>query len=291
MRLVLIVALVCAIAAAVAKGLLDEEPDRLPPRPERAPAPGPEEIPRDPVMEGLRALVRDLVLGREGKDTAARMERRVQRILQLAHLGEEEERGPYARLTVRTMLRQIEEEVPRRGPMRGTLTPLQERAIEAMADRYAGDVYRRFPGSELGRRHEGALRRATEAVQPPEGHPLVSWTVLGGFEHEEGRPLPPEVVALDERARAVTGYMIPADDPDARHFLLVESLWSCCFGVPPLVTQVVSVTLGPEQEAPGFVTAPLLVWGRLEVGPRRDDEAYLLDLYRLKDARCRVLAD
>ena len=60
------------------------------------------------------------------------------------------------------------------------------------------------------------------------------------------RPSQEEIKRLDGRNVDVTGYMFSLDNPQkATRFVLVPSLWGCCYGKPPEVNHVVLIKL-PE---------------------------------------------
>ena len=78
---------------------------------------------------------------------------------------------------------------------------------------------------------------AVEKAAAKGGSPLqiqvVKWEVLGGFEYEEGMALPKPVRDLSGKKVGIAGYMMTLEEvEDIHEFLLVESLWSCCFGIP-----------------------------------------------------------
>jgi hypothetical protein len=70
-------------------------------------------------------------------------------------------------------------------------------------------------------------------------------------------------------------------------FILVESLWGCCFGSVPELNQTLLVRgrLGADVD---YTSGPLVVTGVLEVGEQRQ-QGFVSSLYRVTDATVRPL--
>lgn len=121
----------------------------------------------------------------------------------------------------------------------------------------------------------------------PAGHERLTWKQLGGFLHQEGEPLPQEVLALNGRRVGIFGFALSLGDPEAPgEVVLVESLWGCCFGAVPELNQTILVRLAPGASLLDSA-APLEVTGRLEVGEERED-GFVTSLYRIVDASVRL---
>jgi hypothetical protein len=122
----------------------------------------------------------------------------------------------------------------------------------------------------------------------PAGHARVTWNQLGGFAYQEGAELPQEVQALGGRNVAIVGFMLTLGSSEQlTEFVLVESLWGCCFGSVPDVHQTIVVRLRPGSNA-DYSAAPLLVSGRLEAGEEREG-GFVTSVYRIVDAAVRPL--
>lgn len=140
-------------------------------------------------------------------------------------------------------------------------------------------------------RHEGTLQLAAVAFEPPEGHRALPWRVLGNFDYYEGEPLPAYVQQLDGDRIAMGGYMLALGSVTALHeFLLVESQWSCCFGEPPALNQVVVCLLPESSGGVDYTAQPVVVAGRLEVGEETED-GFVISVYRLHASSVRPLED
>ena len=111
---------------------------------------------------------------------------------------------------------------------------------------------------------------------------MVDWGRLGEFEWNPGTPLPHTVLELHETPVSVSGFMIVLDrDTEMKEFALVGALWSCCYGVPPRMNQVVVVEV-PASLHLGFIPGPISVLGTLEVGEHRGGDGSVESVYRLR---------
>jgi hypothetical protein len=152
----------------------------------------------------------------------------------------------------------------------------QVRAIAGVARELARELLLLAVGSSPG-------ADGISAAMPP-GHERVSWNRLGAFTYREGEPLPAEVLALAGREVGVFGFMMTLGDAErSRQFVLVESLWGCCFGSVPELNQTILVRIA-EGASAEYSAAPLLVTGRFEVGEEREG-GYVSSLYRIVDAK------
>lgn len=104
---------------------------------------------------------------------------------------------------------------------------------------------------------------------------LKSWTYVEGQ-----TPLPRFIKALDGKDVEMTGFMMPLTEmKDITEFLLVPSLWGCCYGQPPAVNHIVVVRMRTGQLTK-FYDDPIRVRGRFKVGEIKQD-GYLVSLYVL----------
>lgn len=92
--------------------------------------------------------------------------------------------------------------------------------------------------------------------------------------------------ALNGQDVAIFGFMLSLGDAERlSEFVLVESLWGCCFGSVPEVNQTILVRVDPSATVE-YSAAPQLVTGRLEVGEAREG-GFVTSLYRIGGARVR----
>lgn len=111
----------------------------------------------------------------------------------------------------------------------------------------------------------------------PEGYRRLVWDELTDIDYEEGDALPEQVLSLNGERVAMAGFLVEAS---YNELLLVQSVWSCCFGQPPAVHEAVVVLMENEPDDDWF-DGIVRVVGTLEVGEERED-GYLLSVYRLR---------
>ena len=102
-----------------------------------------------------------------------------------------------------------------------------------------------------------------------------SWDYRAGLDG-----MPEEVRALDGTTVVLAGFMLPLDEiEDMREFLLVPSLWSCCYGTPPDIHQIVRCVMSGDATAP-YTFEPVMVVGTFTVAATYAD-GYCVDIYQL----------
>ncbi|MAG58421.1 MAG: hypothetical protein CMJ83_19205 [Planctomycetes bacterium] len=232
-------------------------------------------FPDDPVADVVFGLLRDVATGKGKTENRGDLEARLQLLLASENMGNKETREQASVTTISTMIRQAQ---AAGGNVVEKLDDFQLQAMKILSAEFARDLYRRLPiGS--GRQHDGTLR-STVDFKAPEGYVKVSWDLLGGFEYEEGMVLPEKVRAYHGQKVAMAGYMMTLEEvEDIHEFLLVESLWSCCFGTPPEVHQVIVVTIA-EDKGVEFTTAPVMILGPIDIGEEVED-GFVTSVYRI----------
>ncbi|MBC8369934.1 MAG: DUF3299 domain-containing protein [Planctomycetes bacterium] len=113
---------------------------------------------------------------------------------------------------------------------------------------------------------------------------------LGGWEFDEllDDPFPEYIRALDGKTIITRGFMMP--DIDFEHiqkFHLVRSLYSCCFGAPPQLNEILRVELS-NAKGMDYTYNTIEVRGTLRVVFEMED-GLVNDLLRLENASYRVL--
>jgi len=104
---------------------------------------------------------------------------------------------------------------------------------------------------------------------------LADWSYVDGLEG-----MPSEVAALSGESVAMIGFMLPIDEVEQmRRFLLVESLWSCCYGQPPDIHGIVRVVM-PKGKTTDYFFDPLKIIGTFKVEATVMD-GYCVDIYQL----------
>ena len=123
---------------------------------------------------------------------------------------------------------------------------------------------------------------AVPAQPPVKGqYEKLTFDLLKSWRYVEGKtPIPDFIQALNGRNVEMIGYMMPLNEiDDIKEFLLVPSLWGCCYGQPPSVSHIVAVKMLAGQTAK-FNSGPIQIQGRFTVGETKQD-GYLVSLYVL----------
>ncbi|GAB4140038.1 MAG: hypothetical protein Fur0037_06450 [Planctomycetota bacterium] len=110
---------------------------------------------------------------------------------------------------------------------------------------------------------------------------IVTFDELSSWPYEDGlKGMPESVKALDGKKVLMTGFMLPIDEvQNIKEFLLVQSLWSCCYGQPPDINGIVRVVM-PKGKTADYFFDPLKVTGRLKIEAAMLD-GYVVDIYQL----------
>lgn len=110
----------------------------------------------------------------------------------------------------------------------------------------------------------------------------MSFARLSDWDYTNGLVgMPDDVQALNGTTVTFVGFMLPIDEVTGiTQFLLVESLWSCCYGTPPDLHQIVRCVL-PAGQTTDYTFEPLLLTGTLTVGPTVED-GYVVDVFQLQ---------
>ncbi len=189
---------------------------------------------------------------------------RMAAVLEEADIGDPESRQEEAMGAIGTIVARAAEADGNRG-----LSSLREQAINGQARMMARTLI-----TSLGGQVEGGR------VEEPEGEWVdASWPLLKGFPYEEGMNLPGPVQALDGKNAKIWGYLIALEE---NQYLLVQSLWSCCFGKPPEINEAVVVRVRPEMDerVRAMENMGVQVYGRFEAGEAYEDD-FVTSLYRL----------
>ncbi|MFK7739788.1 MAG: DUF3299 domain-containing protein [Planctomycetota bacterium] len=110
---------------------------------------------------------------------------------------------------------------------------------------------------------------------------VLPFSRLASWDYQEGLVgAPQDVRDLDGSKVLMLGFMLPiAEVEGMREFLLVESLWSCCYGTPPNVNGLVRCVM-PERRTTDYLFDPLKLVGTLRVKETVLD-GYCVDVFQL----------
>lgn len=152
----------------------------------------------------------------------------------------------------------------------------------------AVDYSKRFWSSAMTHEErQASLQRRLAASEEPY---LIDMHDLGGWDFDERKkqPIPEYILALDGKMVTMRGFMMPdIDFEHIRTFHLVRSLYSCCFGAPPQLNEILRVKLRDE-DGMDYTYQTVEVTGRLQIVFEMED-GLVEDLYRMEDATYRLL--
>jgi hypothetical protein len=111
---------------------------------------------------------------------------------------------------------------------------------------------------------------------------VVSFDELSSWPYEDGlKGVPKAVRELDKKKVMMTGFMLPIDEvQNIKEFLLVQSLWSCCYGQPPDINGIVRVVM-PKGKTTDYFFDPIKIIGTFKVEATVLD-GYCVDIYQLQ---------
>jgi hypothetical protein len=112
---------------------------------------------------------------------------------------------------------------------------------------------------------------------------LTAWTYQDGL-----KGMPQSIKELAGKKVLMTGFMLPIDEVrNIKEFLLVQSLWSCCYGQPPDIHGLVRVVM-PKGKTTDYFFDPLKIVGTFKVEATYM-EGYCVDIYQLQLESLEVL--
>lgn len=111
---------------------------------------------------------------------------------------------------------------------------------------------------------------------------IVTFDEISAWPYEDAlKGMPKRVKELDGKKVLMTGFMLPIDEvQNIKEFLLVQSLWSCCYGQPPDINGIVRVVM-PKGKTTDYFFDPLKIVGTFKVEATVLD-GYCVDIYQLK---------
>ncbi len=235
----------------------------------------------DPLAGSIHSILLDLVKSPVGLEGRAVLEERLTGVMLAEKLGDETTLRNAARAALDKIVRESES-ARGAGTSAAKMTPFQERSLIAMSGRLAGSLRRAMTSSRNGGVHDGPLLSVDLDFDVPPGYVKAPWGILGGFRHVDGMKLPESVTSLNGKKVGLSGYMMATGEFEDIHvFAVVESQWSCCFGQPPDVHQVIDASIPDDQDGVELVAVPILVLGTLEVGELIED-GWVISVYRMK---------
>lgn len=110
---------------------------------------------------------------------------------------------------------------------------------------------------------------------------ILPFDELTSWPYEDGlKGMPKRIKDLNGKKVLMTGFMLPIDEvQNIKEFLLVQSLWSCCYGQPPDIHGIVRVVM-PKEKRTDYFFDPLKVIGTFKVEATMLD-GYCVDIFQL----------
>ena len=128
---------------------------------------------------------------------------------------------------------------------------------------------------------ERSLRERIKNGQIKDIEKLLSFEEISSWPYEDGlKGMPKPVKELDGKQVVMIGFMLPIYEVEnIKEFLLVQSLWACCYGTPPDINGIVRVVMEGDRRC-DYQFDPILVKGKFKVEETTED-GYCIDIYQL----------
>jgi hypothetical protein len=242
----------------------------------------------DPLAATIQSILAGLIEGEAAFDQRDALEAKLVQAMLDENMADKTTLGNAARTTIDRMFSESES-ARSAGAGSGPMTSFQTQATISMANKISGSLRRAMRATKDGTVHEGPLLSLDFDFDVPDGYAKASWDILGGFRYVEGMELPAKVMALNNKKVGLAGYMMALGEFEDIHiFAVVESQWSCCFGTPPDIHQIVEVILPDTDPGIELVAVPILVLGTLKVGEIVED-GWVISVHRMKAETIDVL--
>ena len=140
---------------------------------------------------------------------------------------------------------------------------------------------RAMQGAEAMLEAEARLQEMMKAGKIGGVDRIVTFEEISSWLYEDGLlGLPEGLKGLDGQQVLMTGFMLPIDEVEnIEEFLLVQSLWSCCYGQPPDINGIVRVVMKGDARL-DYQFDPIKVIGTFRVEATTED-GYCVDIYQL----------
>jgi hypothetical protein len=128
---------------------------------------------------------------------------------------------------------------------------------------------------------ERSLRERIKNGQIKDIEKLLSFEEISSWPYEDGlKGIPKPVKELDGKQVVMIGFMLPIYEVEnIKEFLLVQSLWACCYGTPPDINGIVRVVMKGDRRC-DYQFDPILVKGTFKVEETTED-GYCIDIFQL----------
>ncbi len=138
-------------------------------------------------------------------------------------------------------------------------------------------------------RAEARLRKQLKAGKVKGIDKLLVFEEISSWPYEEAlQGLPKKLKKLDKTKVMMIGFMLPIDEVEnIREFLLVQSLWSCCYGQPPDINGTVRVVMKGKKRL-DYQYEPVMVTGEFRIEATLE-EGFCVDIYQIYADQVKVI--
>ena len=180
--------------------------------------------------------------------------------------------------------------VPTKTPRTEPQTEAEEEAAQANggAGMDAADLLAQR-GAEAMLAAEKRLRDLLKAGKIKGIDRILPFEEISSWPYQDGlKGMPKRLKKLSGKQVLMTGFMLPIDEVEnIKEFLLVQSLWGCCYGTPPDINGVVRVVMKGSKRI-DYEFEPIKIIGTFKVGPTVED-GFCVDIYQLSAESVEVI--
>jgi hypothetical protein len=99
------------------------------------------------------------------------------------------------------------------------------------------------------------------------------------------KQIPSDVKALNRKKVTITGYLMPLKEVEGKstEFLIMRTQSSCCFGIAPSITELITVKAAGDG-VPPIMDDLVEIQGTLKVGTVRED-GYIVGVYQMDEGK------
>ncbi|MEE9125523.1 MAG: DUF3299 domain-containing protein, partial [Planctomycetota bacterium] len=110
---------------------------------------------------------------------------------------------------------------------------------------------------------------------------ILPFEEISSWPYQDGlQGMPKRIHKLNGKHVLMTGFMLPIDEVEnIKEFLLVQSLWGCCYGSPPDINGVVRVVMKGDKRLE-YEFEPIKIVGTFKVGPTIED-GFCVDIFQM----------
>jgi len=179
---------------------------------------------------------------------------------------------------------QVGATAPRKEPQ----TEAEEEAAKAAGGWDASDL-RAMRSAKQMLETEKRLKEMLKAGKIKGLDRILPFEEISSWQYQDWlKGIPKRLLKLDGKQVLMTGFMLPIDEVEnIKEFLLVQSLWGCCYGTPPDINGVVRVVMEGSKRV-NYEFEPIKVVGKFSVKPTIED-GFCVDIYQLSARSVEVI--